>query len=64
MTGARSGLFPSVDASAGANRARTGTAPTRSTYTVGVSAQWEIDLWGRIRRNLEASERNGSRERR
>jgi NodT family efflux transporter outer membrane factor (OMF) lipoprotein len=55
VTGARAGLFPSVDASAGANRGRTGTTPTRSTYTVGVSAQWEIDLWGRIRRNIEAS---------
>jgi NodT family efflux transporter outer membrane factor (OMF) lipoprotein len=55
VAAARSGLFPSVGGSAGASRSRRGQADTTSSYSIGLDAGWEIDLWGRIRRQIEAS---------
>src|SRR5258705_1864463 len=52
VTAARSGFFPTLGGSAGASRAR----GTGNRYSVGVDAQWEIDLWGRIRRLVEAAQ--------
>jgi NodT family efflux transporter outer membrane factor (OMF) lipoprotein len=64
---ARAQLFPTVGLTAGATRAqsRLGTSNNGSSnnarviangYTVALDASWEIDLWGRIRRNIESSE--------
>lgn len=67
VRGARSQLFPTVGASAGATRAgqggSTGSAAQGSTsasgisetYSLGLDASWELDVWGRLRRNLEAN---------
>jgi NodT family efflux transporter outer membrane factor (OMF) lipoprotein len=55
VKGARSGLFPTVGASAGASRGRRGEGSTTSSYDIGLDARWEIDLWGRVRRQVEAS---------
>ena len=52
---ARSGLFPTVGASGGASRSRRGEAGASSSYDIGLDARWEIDLWGRVRRLIEAS---------
>jgi NodT family efflux transporter outer membrane factor (OMF) lipoprotein len=52
---ARAGLFPTVGASAGASRSRAGQGATANRYNVTLDAQWEIDLWGRVRRLIEAS---------
>ncbi len=52
---ARSGLFPTVGASGGASRSRRGDAGASSRYDIGLDARWEIDLWGRVRRLVEAS---------
>jgi NodT family efflux transporter outer membrane factor (OMF) lipoprotein len=60
---ARSGLFPSIGLGADAQRNReSDTAPLRSatapadyhSYTVGVQASYEVDLWGRVRNTVEA----------
>ena len=60
---ARSGLFPSVGLGANAQRDRqSATAPLRNpiapadyhSYTVGVEASYEVDLWGRVRNTVEA----------
>lgn len=51
VASARSGLFPAVGANAGASRAR----GTGNRYSVALDAQWEIDLWGRVRRLVEAA---------
>jgi len=32
------------------------TVPPFSVYTSGLNASWELDLWGRVRRQIEASE--------
>jgi NodT family efflux transporter outer membrane factor (OMF) lipoprotein len=53
--GARSALFPSVGVSADAGRARRSGGATASAYSVGLDASWQADLWGRVRRQIEAS---------
>jgi multidrug efflux system outer membrane protein len=56
----RSGLFPQVGAGYEASRQRN-TLPgdvnssTYNAYQVALSATWEIDIWGRIRRQTEAA---------
>ncbi|WP_417780847.1 efflux transporter outer membrane subunit [Stutzerimonas xanthomarina] len=73
VRGARSQLFPTVGASGGVSRGGQGS-PTNSTastvqggavssgisesYSVGLDASWELDIWGRLRRNLEANRAN------
>jgi len=54
--GARSALFPTVGASADASRARrSGGLGTANSYSIGLDASWEPDLWGRVRRQVEAA---------
>jgi NodT family efflux transporter outer membrane factor (OMF) lipoprotein len=68
---ARAAFFPVVSANASATRSssRAGTATSssgttviqggggvRNNYNVALDASWEIDLWGRIRRQVEATE--------
>jgi NodT family efflux transporter outer membrane factor (OMF) lipoprotein len=51
---ARAGLVPEVGASAGAGR-DFGPGDDRSSFSLGADASWEIDLFGRIRRGIEAA---------
>lgn len=66
---ARAAFFPVVSANASATRSgsSTGTSSTgsgttvnlggvRNNYNVALDLSWEIDLWGRVRRTVEASE--------
>ncbi|QGZ30997.1 efflux transporter outer membrane subunit [Stutzerimonas stutzeri] len=65
VRGARSQLFPVVGASGGVSRGGQGrsTDGTQNTfgsgvsesYEVGLDASWELDIWGRLRRNLQAN---------
>jgi len=67
VTGSRAGLFPAVTANASSTKSYSGAGPSGAVAPVGsstvtsrqdrvsVSADWEIDLWGRLRRQLEAS---------
>jgi NodT family efflux transporter outer membrane factor (OMF) lipoprotein len=56
VASARAGLFPTVGASAGAGRqGRGGGGGSANSYSVTLDARWEIDLWGRVRRLLEAA---------
>jgi NodT family efflux transporter outer membrane factor (OMF) lipoprotein len=54
---ARADFFPVLNASGSVARSRT-TGDTRSSYNVGLNASWEPDLWGRVRRSVEAGEAN------
>lgn len=56
VAAARSGLYPTIGANAGASRSRQGQGQTNNNYSIGLDAGWEIDLWGRIRRQIEASQ--------
>jgi len=57
---ARSSLFPSLDFSGSASRSRTseatGTGNTGELYNAGFDAVWEVDIFGGVRRSVEASE--------
>ncbi|MDX1587410.1 MAG: efflux transporter outer membrane subunit [Oleiphilaceae bacterium] len=48
-----SALFPSLEASAGAEQQESDTLDAR-TFSAGISARYEIDIWGRIRSLSEA----------
>jgi NodT family efflux transporter outer membrane factor (OMF) lipoprotein len=52
----RAGLFPTLGLDAGAERARTNTngVHTGNGYSLGLAAGWEPDLWGSVRRQVEA----------
>ena len=51
---ARAGLVPTVGASGSAGRTF-GDGRDATSYNVGADAAWEIDLFGRIRRGVEAA---------
>lgn len=61
----RADLFPQVGAGAGYNRQRIsesmanatqgGYHSTYDTYQATLNASWELDIWGRIRRNTESA---------
>jgi len=55
---ARAGLFPTLGANAGAERARTNSSGVKlgDSYTLGLSASWEPDLWGSVRRAIESGD--------
>lgn len=50
----RAALLPTLGASAGASRGATsgstaaGSNPAATSYSIGASASWELDLWGRV----------------
>ncbi|MGC5698614.1 efflux transporter outer membrane subunit [Pseudomonas sp. NFXW11] len=62
----RGAFFPSVDLSAGKTRASQGTGSSssglsssssgiRDTYNTQLGVSWEADVWGKLRRDLEAN---------
>jgi len=59
VRGARAGFFPTVGASAGVTRSGGGSSATAAgvgnQYNLSGSVSWEADLWGRVRREVEAS---------
>src|SRR5690606_2638828 len=50
------GLFPTLGSSASTSRSGSGSGQPASQYSLGASASWEIDLWGRIRGGVRAGE--------
>ena len=65
LAGTKSQAFPQIGYDVSANRSRASEEiipgfvdPLSSTFTSILSASWEIDLWGRIRRETEAAQAN------
>ncbi|WP_328822074.1 efflux transporter outer membrane subunit [Pseudomonas lopnurensis] len=69
VRGARSQLFPIVSGSLGVTRSAQGGSSSDATtgsfgsgvgesYEAGLGASWEADIWGRLRRNLQANRAN------
>ena len=65
LAGTRSQGFPQVGYGVSGNRTRTSEEkipaivdPLSTTWSALLSASWEIDLWGRIRRETEAARAN------
>ena len=54
VASARSQFFPVLRGDVGASRVKTNNG-TNDNYSAGVDASWELDLWGRIRRLVEAN---------
>lgn len=52
---ARAALFPSVTGSLDATRSGSRTG-VRDQISLGADATWEVDVWGRVRRNVESGE--------
>ena len=54
---AAAGLYPSLSASASASRSGSsgGSTPATSLFSAGFDAVWELDLFGGIRRGVEAA---------
>ncbi|NWF55059.1 MAG: efflux transporter outer membrane subunit [Syntrophaceae bacterium] len=56
---AKADRFPTLDATGSAVRSRnseeTGTGKTGSLYDVGIDAGWELDIFGGVRRSVEAA---------
>lgn len=54
---AESSLFPTVSATASRSHGvSTAGNPSATSYNLGLSASWEVDLWGAARRAVEAGE--------
>lgn len=55
-----SGRFPSVEASGTASRSRSseeaGSGATRNFFSAGFDASWELDVFGGVRRSIEAAD--------
>lgn len=60
VQGARANYFPVISASAGASRSwqpgsnRVSGTNSTDQYSLSLDAGWEIDLWGRVRRQVES----------
>ncbi|KAF1044806.1 MAG: Outer membrane protein OprM [Herbaspirillum frisingense] len=66
----RSAYSPTLDASASASRGRSGSSGSssssssssssggsvRNSYSFALNASWEADIWGKVRRDVEASQ--------
>ena len=55
---ARSAYFPGVSAALSSSRgsAASGASGTTTTDALSLSASWEVDVWGRVRRGVESAE--------
>ncbi|CAK0739867.1 outer membrane protein, multidrug efflux system [Gammaproteobacteria bacterium] len=62
LQGARANEFPTVTANTSINRAEgiigsgTNRNTTATTYNLALDVSWEVDLWGRVARTVEANQ--------
>jgi len=58
----KTGLYPTLDGSGSVTRSRSsensGTGNTRSLYSAGFDASWELDVFGGVKRSVEAAQAN------
>lgn len=52
---ARANLLPTASASGRAGRNFDSSAPDTSSYSLGIDADWQLDLFGGVRRSVEAA---------
>jgi len=65
VRGARASFYPTLSSSAGASRlagdsssstsSQSSSSSVSKNYDLGLSAAWELDVWGKLRRGLESS---------
>lgn len=59
VKGARSGFSPSIGTDAGLTRSGSGSGSGGSVgnqYDINAGVSWEVDLWGKVRREVDASQ--------
>src|SRR5690606_25892644 len=52
------GLFPTLDMGASGQRSGSGQSSPANQYNLNASVSWELDVWGRVRRSVEANQAN------
>jgi NodT family efflux transporter outer membrane factor (OMF) lipoprotein len=58
---ARAGAFPTVGGNVSGSRARRGSGGgSAAAYSATADVQWELDVWGRVRRLVEAAQDNAA----
>src|SRR5262249_20061394 len=55
VRGARSEFVPTITGTASFTRSQIGTNPPVNQYSLPVDLSYEVDVWGRVRRNVESS---------
>jgi NodT family efflux transporter outer membrane factor (OMF) lipoprotein len=55
---ARASFFPVLTGNASATRSKPASGSPRNSFNASLSAAWEPDLWGSIRRDVESTEAN------
>jgi len=53
---ARAAMYPSVGLTASKTNSSTLSSGVNHSYATALNASWELDLWGSVRRNVEANE--------
>lgn len=56
VASSRADLYPSVSATASSTRSRTTSTSLGNTHSAQLSASWELDLWGKLRRTVEENQ--------
>jgi NodT family efflux transporter outer membrane factor (OMF) lipoprotein len=60
VSGSRAGFFPTLGTDAGVTRSGSGAKSSDSgvsnQYSLSANAGWELDVWGRVRRGVEATQ--------
>jgi outer membrane protein TolC len=51
---ARAGLLPTVTSETGTDTFKSTGSPSRTQYSVTAEVGWEIDIWGKVRKGVEA----------
>ena len=52
----RAGLFPTLTGEVSVTRSGSATRAPGNEYNLSAQASWDVDLWGRVRRNVESGE--------
>ena len=55
VQGARANYFPQIAGSAAFTRSRPAGMDTTNQHLLSLNAGWEVDIWGRVRRQVESS---------
>ena len=55
VRGAQANLFPKITAAPSASRSRSAGGETTSQFSLPFNAAWTMDIWGRVRRQIESS---------
>jgi len=53
---ASAGGLPNVSAGGGTDTSKISGSPKTTKYSTGVEASWELDIWGKVRKGVEAQE--------